>query len=265
MKKFITLLSCCLFIVVFSAGVRAALPQGIPFSDMALVYDETGLLSHTQIEGLTGQLKELNDNYTVTIAIAIVNNTGSRTAEEFADDFYDYNGYDENGALLLISMNSREWHISTSGNCIDYFNDSTIKMIGEKITPYLSARDYETAFEKFIDEADNSIGSYIEDRNLFNSFGGYIRVFATTLLVGIALALIVVRILAAMMKTVRKQASARSYEKDLQLTGQSDIFLYSHTTRRKIETSSNSGGHGGGSSTHTSSSGRSHGGGGGRF
>jgi len=64
------------------------------------------------------------------------------------------------------------------------------------------------------------------------------------------------------MNNVRRQPCAKAYEHDFNLTGQSDIYLYSRTTSRVIQ----DGGSGGrGSSTHTSSSGRTHGGGGGKF
>lgn len=71
------------------------------------------------------------------------------------------------------------------------------------------------------------------------------------------------------LKTVHSQSAADSYTRkgSMQLTKESDLFLYKHVERSekaKENTSSNSG-NSGGSSTHTSSSGSTHGGGGGKF
>ena len=42
---------------------------------------------------------------------------GGKTAEAYADDYYDYNGYgygeNDDGLLLLVSMGEREWAITT--------------------------------------------------------------------------------------------------------------------------------------------------------
>ena len=90
---------------------------------------------------------------------------------------------------------------------------------------------------------------------------------------GLVVALIVVFILKGQMKTVRRKPDANSYVRDgsFQLTRAQDIYLYTTTTRRKIESDNNHGNHGsrggsgGGSSTFTSSSGNSYGGRGGSF
>ena len=96
------------------------------------------------------------------------------------------------------------------------------------------------------------------------------------LAVGLGVALIVVFILKGQMKTVRRKPDANSYVRDgsFQLTRAQDIYLYTTTTRRKIESDNNHGNHGshgshggsgGGSSTFTSNSGNSYGGRGGSF
>jgi TRAP-type C4-dicarboxylate transport system permease small subunit len=51
-------------------------------------------------------------------------------------------------------------------------------------------------------------------------------------LTGLAIALIVIRIMAAKMNPVRKQDSAKGYGQKLILTDKSDVFLYSRTTSR---------------------------------
>ena len=73
----------------------------------------------------------------------------------YADDFYDYNGYgygdSRDGILLLISMEERDWRISTCGYGITVFTDAGQEYISDKFLPYLSDGDYSEAFTKYAD------------------------------------------------------------------------------------------------------------------
>jgi hypothetical protein len=60
-------------------------------------------------------------------------------------------------------------------------------------------------------------------------------VILAMLLVGLLLALGVIRIMAGSMSTIRKQDSAKGYGQDLMLTEKSDVYLYSHTTSRQVQ------------------------------
>jgi uncharacterized protein len=88
------------------------------------------------------------------------------------------------------------------------------------------------------------------------------------LVIAVVVGLIVGKIYTGKMKaelnTVRSRSEAADYVKQgsLNVTGNSDFFLYRHLDRRAKESDSDKSG---GSSTHTSSSGSSHGGGGGKF
>ena len=77
---------------------------------------------------------------------------------DYADDFYDYNGYgygDSNdGLILIVVMDTSDWWISTCGKAIKTFTDAGIEYIGEQIVPYLSNGDYYGAFDKFADLCD---------------------------------------------------------------------------------------------------------------
>ena len=75
------------------------------------------------------------------------------TPASYADDTYDYNGYgygnNRDGLLLLISMEDRDWYISTTGYGITAFTDAGIQYIGNKIKEHLSDGDYDAAFNSF--------------------------------------------------------------------------------------------------------------------
>ena len=99
-------------------------------------------------------------------------------------------------------------------------------------------------------------------------WGQMVEIAPIILIAAFVIALIVALVLKGQMKSVRRQSGASSYVRDgsFQLTRVQDIYLYTTTHRRKIETNSgNRSGGGGGSSTFRSSSGGSFGGRSGKF
>jgi uncharacterized protein len=267
MKKILSkLLFYCLLFLSVAMGVNAAaLPEGIPDSQGALVFDEAGLLTAGEAAQLTTKLETLNQKYGITLVIVTASGTGARSNTAYADDYYDYNGYQANGAVLLINMEPQGWYISTAGSVIQSFTDYGIEKIGEMIRPDLSNGDYYAAFIEFVGLADTFLtqakeGEPYDTNHRFVTSANRYEMILTMVLVAFLIALLVVRILAMGMKTVRQQSGAYEYEKGLNLTDRRDIFLFSNVVRQKIESNK-----GGGSSTHSGSSGRSHGGGGGGF
>ena len=53
------------------------------------------------------------------VIVVTVASLDGKTAESYADDYFDFNGYglgqDRDGILLLLSMEDRDWAISTHG------------------------------------------------------------------------------------------------------------------------------------------------------
>ena len=263
-------------------------------SDTPLIVDNAGVLTSEQVDDLTQTASDLRDLYEMDVVIVVVADLDGKSAQDYADDYYDYNGYgigdDYSGMLLLIATESRDWWISTCGEAIYVLTDYGIESIFSDFAGYLSVNDYYHAFETYLDclpeyfdayysgnpidgysgnysgpgsytpgDADDTV--YYED----DSFGIFEILFS--LVAGCVVAGIAVLIMSAQMNTKLQQNSARNYlnQSSYQLHGHSDMFLYSNVTKVRRESSSSSGSGGGGSSTHRSSSGRSHGGGGGKF
>ncbi len=229
------------------------------------VVDMADLLTDDEEQRLEKVMLEIVQKYDYSFDIAAVttNSTDGKSAEAYADDYYDYNGYgydsEYSGLLLLIDMGDRYWHITTSGKAVAVFTDQSINRIGGSMTPYLSDENYFYAIYEFAQSADECIERYERTGGKSTTVGERLLI---SLASGLVVALIVCLIMKAQLKTAVKQFAAARYIRQGSLNVQysRDIFLYRTVTRRKIETNS-----GGGSSTHTSSSGRSHGGGGGRF
>ena len=272
MKKLISIL--LVFLLLASLCVCAAADS----SDIPLVVDNAGVLYSDEITILTEKAQSLQDTYDMDVVILVVTDLDGKSAQDYADDYYDYNGYgigdDYSGMLLLIATESRDWWISTCGEAIYVLTDYGRESIFSDFSGYLSVNDYYHAFETYLDCLPEYFDAYYSGEPIDNagnyedeSFG--IFEILIYLAVGCGISGIVVGIMSAQMNTKRPQNSARNYlnQNTYRLHGHSDMFLYSNVTkvRRESSSSSSSSSGGGGSSTHSSSSGRSHGGGGGKF
>ncbi len=246
-KGFVALCVCVL-LAMFSFGASASSPR---------LVDTADLLNPTEELALSAKLDTISEQYQMDVVIVTTDSTDDKSAMEFADDYYDYNGYRQDGVLLLISMEYRDWWISTTGKAINAIHDSAIEDIEDRILEDLSNGFYAEAFDAFIDKCEYYIDGAI---NGFPFDFGFNLIVA--LVVGFVAALIVTLIMKGQLKSVRCQSAASSYVKEgsFCLTQSYEMFLYRQISRTRKETNSS-----GGSSTHRSSSGRSHGGGGGRF
>lgn len=236
-----------------------------------------GLLDEQDAQTLNEKLDEISHRQNLDVTAALVQSLDGYSTEDYADQLYENcrfgYGEDQDGVLLLVSLEERDWYIYTFGYGISVFTDAGIDYIGEQIRPQLADGNYLEAFEKYADQCDDFI-TQAENGEPYD-IGHMPREplsllwIPISLAVGIGGALAVVGFYKSQLKTVHMQREARDYIRpgSMQVTNRSDYFLYRHVTRSaKPQQKSSSGGRsGGGSSIHTSSSGRSHGGGGGKF
>ncbi len=224
------------------------------------VVDAADLLSDNEEQQLEERLVKIVSEYGYDIAVVTVNSTDGKTMMAYADDYYDYNGYGEDGLMLLVDMGRREWWITTDGKGISAFTDAGIQSIGGRVAENLSAEWYYDAFCEFADLSEMYIKAYEETGKPYGEQKNYVVIAIISLVIGAIIAAIVCLVLKAQLKTAVMQTNAKAYVRNgtPDVDFARDIFLYSELDRRKIETDS-------GSSTHTSSSGDTHGGGGGSF
>ncbi len=242
-------------------------------------------MSSSEEAALEEKAQALRQEYGMDVVILTVDSLDGKRPQEYADDYYDYNGYAKDGVLFLLSMEERDWYISTKGNAIYALTDYGIQQVGESALPYLKNGDYYGAFDAFLDAlptyfsayndgapidgyADTSGDYYHGDQEGVVYYEGQPRRvnILISIAIGAVIGAITVLIMRACMNTKRPQRSAGSYLNDssYHLRTNQDLFLYSNVTKTRIQQESSSSG-GGGSSVHTSSSGSTHGGGGGKF
>ena len=222
---------------------------------LPLVVDNADLLTDNEEADLETKLNTVTEKYKAEVAVLTVSDLEEKTPQEYADDFYDYNGYgygdNDDGVLVLFKPGEegeRELYITTHGTAIDALTDGDINTILYAMKDYCVSEDYVGAFNAYVEKCDELLSPPTVP--LF-----WIPV---CLAVGFVLSLIITGIMTASLKSVRSQSSAKEYVRQgsMMLTGQQDIFLYSNVTKTEINDDNDN------SSTHTSSSGRTHGGGG---
>jgi len=245
------------------------------------IVDDAGLLDSGETADLEQRAASLSENYGIDIVILTVDSLGGVSAQVYADDYYDANGYGEDGLLFLLAMAEREWYISTCGSIINALTDYGIQQLGEGILPYLSSGYWYEGFGAFLEHLPYYLDAYASGAPVdgYADYSGdyyhgqqdavvyhsreYQPNFLLSVLIGLAAGGITVLVMRSTMNTKRSQRGASVYLKDgsWKLHTHHDIYLYSNVTKTRRQQNTS----GGGSSVHRSSGGRSHGGGGGRF
>ena len=226
-----------------------------------LVIDNAGLLTDSQINALNQQLEGIRTAVGIDVVVLTENTIDGASPMNYADDYYDYNSYGNDGVLLLLDMDQRQWWISTCGSCIESVDADAI---GEQFVPYLSDGAYFegfSVFAKLIKASMEQPGEYYvnDDLQIVPKTTPWHKGLGQGLIIGIVVGGIAVAIMAVGMRNVKPKHSASDYINagGMQLTCQEDRYLYQTVTKQAKPKSS--------SGSHSSSSGRSHGGGGGRF
>ncbi len=238
------------------------------------VTDEAGLMAQSEILDLDEKLQALADEYDLNISILTVNTLDGELVGDYADAWFDdAYGADGDGILFLLSMEDRDWYISTNGLGRELLSDDEVYESVDTMLPYLSSGDYYDGFSVWVNGLsyylDTEDPGYSWDEDWAEddwqteewtwSFSG----LWIPLIIGVVLAAVVLLIMCRAMNTKRQQQSARHYlQKDTyHLRTQQDIFLYSQVTKTARPKDHDSGGSGGSFGGHTGS----HGGGGGKF
>ena len=262
------------------------------------VFDQAGLFSETEIIQLEEKIAQCRKSTKMDVVIVSAYADGERSAEEYADDYYDYGGFGvgkkASGVLLLYYMDGPgqlggECYISTAGTMINMLTDERIESIIDDVYGDLGNRDFAGATEHFLEDVKAYVkegvesGQYTYDRDT-----GEIVRYHSIRLYEVAIAMVIAGILAGSVcldikKRYAMKQSSREVSNSLQAYRADCAFCFSVAGDKMVNkyvrsvpiprnTSSGSGGRGhsgsssaGRSTIHTSSSGRSHGGGGRRF
>lgn len=254
------------------------------------VYDMAGLLTPKEIQGFEQTISEYRNRMKLDLVVVTTNDSEGKTAQEYADDFYDQGGFGygkkKNGVLFLIDMDTRQLYVSTGGDVIRLLSDKRIDKILDNTYEYVREEDYAGSVDVFLKDVSDDYKKGIESGQYnYDTETGAISVHRSIRWYEALLALGVSAFVAAgACKSVVHQYGMKkehdhaagylmAYRADSKFLYQNeaDQLLNKSVSTMILPRSSNrfgGGGFGGGgassgsSSTHTSSGGSTHGGGG---
>lgn len=231
MKKVFSLLLCLCLVLSLSLPVSA---QSQEYTAVILIDDRADLLSNAQQSKLSGM--SVTADFPFTVVISTVDSIGSMTPEQFANDRYDSITGSNNGILLLVAMQSRDWYILTVGEVHARISDSDCQTMAERFLPALSSGRYYSAFDAFLTDLTS---------DLDNSYTLPMLLIAAA--IGLIAGTVTILIMRGQMKTAKRQRSATGYVKSgsFNLHTHFDFYLYSRVTKTPRPKSTSSGGGGG--------------------
>ena len=126
------------------------------------VQDQAELMTYSEKAELNDMLDELSVRQKMEVVVVTTNTLDGKTAEEYADDTYDYGnfgyGADKDGILLLVSVGEENiCCISTCGYGITAFTDDGIEYILKEMKGDLHDEKYFAAFQTFVNLCDKFI------------------------------------------------------------------------------------------------------------
>ncbi len=244
-KLFITGLIFLICLTMLPLSAYAAADQS------ALLSDGADLLTESEEQELLAELNRIREAYQVDVIVVTMDSLGTYSPDSYVEYLYDSQGYgygaNQDGVLLLVAMEERDYRILANGFGSDAISYSELDELCDAVAQHLSDENYAEAFQVFAEECEYQINGEIN---------GFPFDFTTNLLialgVGLVVALIVTAIMLSQLKSVKPKRGATVYTKaeGMQMTRSSDRFLYRTVSRIRRETNS------------SSSGGRSYGGGG---
>ena len=263
MKRLLQISLLCL-IVIMSTTALASMPEK-PLNQsqtktVESLTDGASLLNSAEAQQLGSKIKRIESKYGVQIAIVttptIQNQDPARVADLLLSS--NFNNGKNGNIVLLITMDTREWHISTDMAMGQMITDGAgLTYIENTFLSKLSGGDYSGALNSYVDSVDELLGYYLQNETPYDPSTGFNPMAAiAAVVISIFIGTMIRSSLIASMSNVRPAAAASEYldRNTLQLTENRDTFLYMNVQRRPKS-------HGGGG--HNSGGG-GHGGGGGR-
>ena len=253
-------------------------------AERPVVVDDANLFSTQEEESIAAKAQEIIDKYQVDIVVVTSYAPKAERSQDFADDYFDYNGYgigeDGAGLLYLIDMTNRVPTISTKGVMIDYITDHRLNELFDCSYDALRDRKYGRSTLQLLDRLEEFMaegreeGSFRYDAQTGERLSGlYNRLTRNELLTAVLAGLAVMgAIVLVVYRKYQLRGSTYHFDPASQVTMHDDVcnerYLRQTVVRRNVDSDGGSGGGGGGggmgSSVHTSSSGSFHGGGSGR-
>lgn len=241
-KHFISLLLMLVFLLSLAVHAGAATVD---------VYDWAELLTERERSKLEEHAQEISDEYDIDVIILTVDTLDGKSSNSYAEDFYDDNGYGDDGVLLLVSMEDRDWCILLNGEA-----DGIVEydILEEALLEDLSAGNYYDAFDGYL----SALEECFDDPGAGTSGRKSGVNILISIVIGLVAAAVAILIMRSGMNTAKARSGAAEYIKagSYHLTQRQDIFLYSRVSKTAKPQNNGSSRSGGGSRSRSTRSGK---------
>lgn len=243
-RKVLNLMTALIVSLIFVLPAYAA--------DRALVEDYAGLMSEQEQLELEQQARSIFEQHGVGVYIATVDDYKEYTDGDIYDAAdYFYQGREQNGLLLLLSLEERDYVILAYGDDAQYaFNDAGLDSMEDYFLDDFGSDSWYSGFTDYLFWSDDylvqaELGTPYSTDHLPMSTAETVTVFvilgAIVFLFPLIVAGIYIVILSARMRSVAEAVEARAYVSgNLNLTRNIDLFSHTTTTRTRIEKESGS-------------------------
>ena len=268
-RKIFTLL--CVLTLIVGLGILniPVCAEEIPQDrQLPRLVDDADLLTDSEEQELNTELDEISEKQQCDVVVVTKNSLDGKSAQDYADDFFDAIAENGDGVALLIDMQNREICISTGGIAIRYLTDARVEDILNDGYEPISDGEYEQCLSVMLkdvlvyyDEGIPSNQYEYEETDIEITPAEYV-------ITSVALALIPGAIVFLVLVLFCKLRNGK-YKYDAHESGtvnikkHSDVLVNTVVTHRHIEEKKAE--DSGRSTVHTSSSGVKHGGGSKKF
>lgn len=260
MKRYYLLSFALVLVLLLSLFSTLVSAQG---ADTKAVVDEAGLLTEGQESELSLEIERINQKYGISVMIYFVRDKYPITIDE--ETLLNHLRYDskqilesmktsEDAILYYMSLDGeyRDYYFSRTGECynaLEYGRE--VAELESRTEAYMTKNDFYGAATEFLLTVDESMQLHFEGGSVVSDADSSLEMLLIATVVSLVIALTVVLIMKAKMKSVRPKGNAHMYvvNDSLNIRHSSDIYLFETVTRRpipKADSSSSRGGRGGG-------------------
>ena len=225
------------------------------------VTDKASILSKTEIQQLTSKIQSVEQKHGVQLGVVIQSTLNGQSPSKAANALLksNFSGGQNGGMVLLIAMDSRDWHISFNTPMSERITDNGgFPYLQNRVVALLSDGDFNGAFNKYVDTVDSLLTYYEQNGQPYDPSAEFNPMaLAAAIVISIFIGVMIRSSLIDSMSNVRHAVEASAYlvQNSVRLTENQDTFLFMNVVRSPKRRDS--------SSSHDSDGdGDSHGGGG---
>lgn len=238
MKKIIIAL-LTLFLFILPINIKA---------DESIIIDESGVLSQQEINDLYQYLNNKSQDLDINMVV-LFSNTQTDDIEKHARDYFYSLGY-QNGVIYELNFAVREYIIVYVNNSSNINNE--LSVLEENMYPSIKEEDYYNSIKIYCDgiydiyheeiyEEDYSSNDIIEYNNKDAIKEKILSALIPSLIISAIIVLVTMLKLFNQLKTVKKRKDANGYQDNssFKLSRSGDLYLYTTTTRVKVNNNTN--------------------------